>query len=220
MKKNDLQSLVRAELKKDDRLKNELIDAVVVDSTVTLNGIVSNNKMAQIAENIVYDIEGIDSVENFLMAKVAGEDTINEDEKIKNRLINLFSVNNQLRFPNLKIIVEGGVVSITGKVDEVWKKNLIHELALETSGVKKLKNKIDVAPKLKETDEDLATKIRETIDKNYMIDSSHVNISVRKGIVKLTGEVDSSIEMRAAVNSVIYTPGVTDVSNELKVTIQ
>jgi osmotically-inducible protein OsmY len=217
MKNEDLLIHVQEQLKKDSRLQNEDIEAVVVDHTVTLNGRVSSSAIAQLAENLAYDIDGIDSVENFLLARESGTNIINDDEKIKNRLINLFSLNDQLRFPNLKVQVTNGTVTISGTVDEIWKKNLIQELSLETSGVKEVKNKLIISPSHKESDKDLAIKIKNTMDKNYMIDNDRVKISVSKGIVKLSGVVRSPLALRAAVNSAIYTPGVMDITNELKV---
>jgi osmotically-inducible protein OsmY len=219
MKNRDLQYSVQEELKKDNRLQGEEIEAVVVDHTVTLKGTVSSSDIAHLAENIAYDIEGIDSVENYLLPKETGAHILNEDEIIKNRLINLFSLNHQLRFPSLKIQVSDGIVTISGTVDEIWKKSLIQELALDTSGVKKVKNTIEVAPSHKESDENLAIKIKNTIDKNYMIDSDRVQISVRKGIVRLTGEVRSQLALRAAINSATYTPGVMEINNELRVAV-
>jgi osmotically-inducible protein OsmY len=219
MKNRDLQCSVQEELKKDNRLQGEEIEAVVVDHTVTLKGTVSSSDIAHLAENIAYDIEGIDSVENYLLPKETGAHILNEDEIIKNRLINLFSLNHQLRFPSLKIQVSDGIVTISGTVDEIWKKSLIQELALDTSGVKKVKNTIEVAPSHKESDENLAIKIKNTIDKNYMIDSDRVQISVRKGIVKLSGEVRSQLALRAAINSATYTPGVMEINNELRVAV-
>jgi osmotically-inducible protein OsmY len=219
MKNRDLQYSVQEELKKDNRLQGEEIEAVVVDHTVTLKGTVSSSDIAHLAENIAYDIEGIDSVENYLLPKETGTHILNEDEIIKNRLINLFSLNHQLRFPCLKIQVSDGIVTISGTVDEIWKKSLIQELALDTSGVKKVENNIEVAPSQKESDENLAIKIKNTMDKNYMIDSDRVQISVRKGIVRLSGEVRSQLALRAAINSAVYTPGVMEINNELRVAV-
>jgi osmotically-inducible protein OsmY len=217
MKNDDLLIHVQKELKKDSRLENEEIEAAIVDHTVTLNGRVSSSAIARLAENIAYDIDGVDSVENFLLARESGTDLINEDEKIKNRLINQFSLNNQLRSPNLKIQVSNGDVTMTGTVDEFWKKSLIQELALEISAVKSVKNKISVVPCHRESDESLAMKIKNTLDKNYMIDSDRVQISVSKGKVRLSGIVRNPLALRAAINSATYTPGVMDISNELRI---
>lgn len=205
---------IRSKIASDPQLKKELIEINVQDQVVTLSGTVSNKGLSTRAEEIVANIEGIRSVKNHLVIA-----STEEDEKIKNRLINTFSMNNQIALPNLNIDVQNRVVTISGSVDEIWKKILIREMAIDTSGIKKVINKIAVTPPTKEKDDVLAQRIQNTIDKNYMVDVNRVHISVKRGTVKLSGEVMNQLALRAALNSAIYTPGVTGIDNELTISM-
>ncbi len=209
---------IRSKIASDPQLKKELIEINVQGQVVTLSGAVSNKGLSVRAEEVVANIEGIKSVKNHLVI-TSPDENISDDEKIKNRLINTFSMNNQIALPNLNIDVKNRVVTISGSVDEIWKKILIREMAIDTSGIKKVINKVAVTPPTKEKDDVLAKKIQNTIDKNYMVDVNRVHISVKRGTVKLSGEVMNQLALRAALNSAIYTPGVTGIDNELTISM-
>lgn len=140
-----------------------------------------------------------------------------DDEEIKIRLSQMISRNNQVDSPNLKLQVSEGVATIEGVVDTLWKKILSSELAKSVAGVRQVINRLAVVPSTGQSDEQIANDIKINIDKNYLVDVNRVHISVINGSVRLTGTVRTPLAARAAVNSAIYTPGVTDVANRLRI---
>jgi len=139
------------------------------------------------------------------------------DEDIKNRLLQIVTMNNQIDPSNLKISVSEGVATLEGAVDSLWKKILSSELAQSVAGVRQVNNQMKVSPAGNQSDEEIANNIKNNIDKNYLVDVDRVHIQVNNGSVRLSGVVRTPLAARAAVNSAIYTPGVTEVANRLRV---
>lgn len=139
------------------------------------------------------------------------------DEEIKNRLLHTLSWSNHVDSPNLNIEVSEGIATLEGIVDSLWKKIMCEELAMGVTGVKHVINHMVVVPSRVEPDEQIANNIKNNIDKNFLVDVDKVHISVNKGIVRLSGSVGTPLAVRAALNSAIYTPGVTDVDNHLRI---
>ena len=67
------------------------------------------------------------------------------------------------------------------------------------------------------TDVELADDVRNRLIWDSWVDSGQVTITARGGIVTLTGDVDSTVEKRAAGDDAWDTPGVVDVVNNLRV---
>jgi len=67
------------------------------------------------------------------------------------------------------------------------------------------------------TDENLKEDVIDSLFKNYFVDSTHIEVSVEKGIVTLQGFVSSEDELKEAHRCAQNLTGVTEVINHLHI---
>ena len=130
------------------------------------------------------------------------------------------------RYPQLSIFdhvtgtVEGGVVTLTGKVTMPYKKDDIGRKAAAIAGVREVKNEIGVLP-VSPYDEELRRRIARAIYGNSAFwqygarANPPIHIIVERGHVTLTGVVHSAVE-RMLARSLATGFGELSVTNELR----
>jgi hyperosmotically inducible protein len=133
------------------------------------------------------------------------------------------ALNNYTRitiFDDVNIGVEGGVVTLTGKVTMPYKKDDIGRRVGSIDGVRELQNRIDVLP-VSPYDDDLRYRIARAIYGNpsfwnyAAMANPPIHIIVDRGRVTLTGVVNSNVE-RMLARSLATGWGELSVINQLR----
>jgi osmotically-inducible protein OsmY len=116
--------------------------------------------------------------------------------------------------------VKDGVVTLEGHVatyTEKWNAELATQ---RVAGVKALaiELKVTLADSAVRTDTDIATSARNVLQWTSAVQSDSVKITVEKGWITLTGQVDWNFQKEAAADAVRFLSGVVGVSDQISVT--
>lgn len=116
------------------------------------------------------------------------------------------------------VAVKDGVVTLTGNVDSYLKKWRAEEAALRVNGVSAVANDIEVRlVGTERTDADVAAAAVNAINWNSTIPVNKVHVTVEKGWVTLTGEVEWQYQRREAEKAVRGLRGVKGITNLITV---
>ncbi|NOU50604.1 BON domain-containing protein [Pseudoalteromonas sp. JBTF-M23] len=133
--------------------------------------------------------------------------------------------NTNLNSFDINTDVQGGVVVLTGKVENGIDKKLAEELVEGIDGVKAVDNRISIVENHKRSEKDESTftdaKIATVIKTRLLFDSdldgTDINVDVENGKVTLSGEVESTSEKQLAIEIAKNTDDVRGVSARLKI---
>jgi osmotically-inducible protein OsmY len=118
---------------------------------------------------------------------------------------------------HIGVSVADGIVTLSGTIPSYIEKSAAERAAQRVSGVKAVVEKIDVKlPSLHEKDDqDIAEAVLNSFIWNVEIPDKLIKVTVEKGWVKLTGEVEWNYQRDAAEKTVRSLTGVKGVSNNI-----
>lgn len=141
-----------------------------------------------------------------------------------------YALNPHLQAHEIKVSVDDGVATLTGKVEEDISKELAEQIALNVKGIKKVDNKIEVdadyQPKKSSSERSYGDVISDAsitaTVKSKLLWSKHAqgmsaNVDTKSGKVTLEGTTDSAEAKEMAGLLASNTDGVRSVENNLKV---
>ena len=116
---------------------------------------------------------------------------------------------------NVGVSVDGGVVTLSGHIDNFAQKTAIEKAVKRVSGVQAIAVELDVKldPLHQRSDTDIAKAAESALDWHTLVPRDSITASVEKGWVKLTGEVDWEYQRANAANAVRDLVGVIGVIN-------
>ena len=114
------------------------------------------------------------------------------------------------------VLVKDGQATLTGTVDNVLSKRAAARDARNTLGVETVRNRIQVRPGTP-SDDTLEERAAATLARHPEVDEGRVQVSVRDGVARLEGSVESFYERAVADNAIAGLYGVLRVDNELEV---
>jgi osmotically-inducible protein OsmY len=115
----------------------------------------------------------------------------------------------------VKVQVERGWVTLSGTVDWAYQSHVALRSISHMRGVVGVSNQIEVRGDVDSGD--VATKIREAMQRHAQREANHIDIAVRDGTVTLTGKVDSYADRDVMRGAAWNAPGVRAVVDELQV---
>ncbi|MEA2511930.1 MAG: hypothetical protein QOF01_190 [Thermomicrobiales bacterium] len=124
------------------------------------------------------------------------------------------------RADDIAVLVEDGVVTLSGTVDSYAKKLAAERAALRVGGVRAVANDIAVrlvVPTHDRTDTSIAKAVSEALDSNVLVPKGRIKVAVELGRVTLEGDVDWQFEREEAERTARRVDGVVDVTNEIVV---
>lgn len=125
-------------------------------------------------------------------------------------------------FP-INVATSQGVVQLSGRVDRAEQRKAIERLARGTTGVRAIRDDIVVQPPKSDkptkspSDADLITRVKARLTTDPSINPLAIEVSVRAGIVTLSGQVSSTDQSKYAEELVRQIQGVRGVDNQLEV---
>ena len=119
----------------------------------------------------------------------------------------------------IDISSERGQVTLSGTVDDLFARERSEQIAESTRGVYNVRNKLIVRPSPRR-DEVILRDVVHSLLLDPAAESYDVNVEVRNGIVRLTGQVHSYQESRLAENIAGRVRGVKQVRNQLNIDFQ
>jgi osmotically-inducible protein OsmY len=117
------------------------------------------------------------------------------------------------------VIVDHGVVTLTGHLRSYAEKLAAERAALRVSGVKALaiETSVKLAAGLERTDADLAQAVERALEWNVQVPRGAIKPMLEGGWVTLSGEVDWDYQRRTAEFTVRNLLGVTGITNLVKI---
>jgi len=214
----------------------------VHDGKATLTGKVEESVNKELAEQIALGVKGIKDVDNQIViqgdyspparsadrsfGEVVDDATITS--QVKSKL--LWSKNTEGLSTN--VTTKRGKVSLVGTADSAAAKDLAGRLAMNTPGVVSVDNQLVVKgpnPSVakaatQEAGKDMSdgwitTKVKSTFMYSTNVDGSDISVNTDKGIVTLSGKVDSGAERALAIELTQNVRGVKSV-NSKSLTVQ
>lgn len=163
----------------------------------------------------------------------ASADTMSQDvteARQETQIWTTYALNPYLRSNDLKVSVDNGKATLTGKVEESVNKDLAKQIALGVSGIKEVDNQIVVQPDYVAPAASSTRSYGEAIDdatitatvKSKLLWSKHadgltMNVDTNRGHVTLKGTADSKDAKALAGRLASDSRGVVSVDNQLVV---
>jgi len=213
-------------MKSDMQLKQEVIDELnwdpsvdavaigveVNDGVVTLSGHLPSLPCKLAAERAAERIAGVKAVAVNLEVRPAGAQS---DEAIGAAAHDALRWHVHLPDDAVRVRVEKGWVTLTGRVDWSYQRDLAERVVSHLRGVSGVTDlvllKDRVAPP------DIVQRIEAAMRRHAEREARHIDVAIEHGAVTLTGEVGSLAERKAAVGAAWSAPGVTSVVDHLRV---
>ncbi len=197
----------------DPRILSFNPEIEVSDGTVTLSGIVDNLEAKRSAEWVARNTLGVWRVKNHL--KVRTEIPSNED--LEQRVATALRNDPYVERYDITVDAYNGWVNLSGKTNSAFEKNQAERVAEGVKGVVGVNNTLenDYSWAWK-PDLEILEDVKEQLWWSPFVDSDEIVVSVDRGVVTLTGTVDSWSEYDDAEKNA-FQGGARDVTNDLVV---
>ena len=189
----------------------------VKDGEVELTGKVHNYSAKMAAERNAYQVYGVNVVFNNLQIAFPAGSTPPGDSEIKKTVENHLEWNNEINAAGIAVDCKNHVLTLSGTVGSYWENYLITIIAKTTRGVLEVVNSISVKMDKEIIDELILKEIKAAFKRTHLIKEENISVEVNDGHVHLSGKVSNFFEKLQALNMAIYTNGVKDLSDDLKI---
>ena len=200
-------------------LKSHNVIVNVEDGIVTLTGSVENYHEKSLAENVIKKVRGVKVIVEEIQVKL-GESLQRSDEEIAKAVVRALEGDSSLPHDKIKIVVEHGVVRLSGEVEWQYQRNRAYNNARYLFGIKNVINSIMLKPSAPVKSELVSGKILSGFQRNATMDARNIRVEAQGSKVILKGSVRSRAEYEEARHASWSVPGVTEVdSSQLNIRI-
>ena len=197
----------------------------VNEGVVTLTGVVGDSSLKSVAEDTVSDLPGVVSVDDQITLDPALKE--HSDAWIALKLHTQLLVRSNVSYADTKIVVNDGVVTLTGTADSQAQKELTGVYAKEIDWVKSVKNDIVVneKPKMGETmgekidDASITSQVKYALLTHKSTSALKTKITTTDGVVVITGVAANDAEKSLVGKLAKSVRGVKSVDNNMTVKI-
>ena len=143
---------------------------------------------------------------------------MNTDEILQKNVQDALKWEPQLQAAEIGVIAKNGIVTLTGTVDNYYKKSEVENAIKKVSGVKAIVEKIQIktADSKDITDNIIAERILNVFKSDFSIPHEKIKLKVEKGWVTLDGNVTWKYQKEASKSAVTALMGVRGVTNNIK----
>lgn len=207
-----LQGMVESALADRMRLSSFDIRVNVRDGVVQLYGFVDVLAEKDRAGEIVGGLPGVKRVENNLTVAMDGGVT---DDQITGEVEKKLAEFPHNVLKRVQVSTRDGVVSLRGEVHTLAEKHACIRAAQGVAGAKEVRDQMRVGGEPAD-DAEITNAVELALSRDPRVDARQVNTSSRNGVVTLTGRVDSTEAVAAAVRTAAAVPGVKSIDNRLE----
>jgi osmotically-inducible protein OsmY len=211
---SQLKQTVLDELKWEPSIDAAHIGVTARDGVVTLMGHVESYFQKRAAEVAAGRVKGVKAVAEEIEVKLSSS-TKRGDDDIAKAAVNRLSWNVSVPTDAIKIKVEKGWVTLSGKVDWHYQMDAAEKDVRYLQGVVGVSN--DVTIKTRVNTVDLSDAIGSALNRSWFSHSDNVSVSAEGGKVRLNGSVDTWYDREVAESTAWAAPGATSVENNIMI---
>lgn len=197
----------------DSRVSVDNINVTSKDGIVKLTGIVKDLAAKKYAESEAKKIRGVRGVINEIIVDEPFRYDFDISQDIRQRILNSSSIKSQF----IDVSVTNGNVTLGGVVSSSAEADQAQLLAMETKGVKSVRNNLVPSYPEKRSDKEIKKDAQDSLTRDVYLAGFPVEVSVKNGIITLKGKVATAYEKDRAYNDVFWIWNVKDVDNQLLV---
>lgn len=231
---DDIRAEIERRLDFDVWVDDGLIDVNVIQGQVVLSGTVGSLAEKKRAFGDAW-IAGVKAVEDGQlqvdwskhneMRRSRKYEGKTSDAEIRQAIKDAFAYDPRISRFDPEIEVNNGVVTLTGRVDNLLAKNAAAQDARNTRGAWQIKNHLKIWPTsigprskpVPDADAEVAQAVRAALARNPYVHQHEIAVTVNNHLVVLRGAVDSDFEKEKAAEAATRVRGVADLINNLRV---
>lgn len=210
-----LQQDVMAELKWEPSVHAARIGVEVKDGVVTLAGQVGSYGEKWNAERAVLRVRGVNALAVDLKVELSSPSQ-RTDADIAASVENVLEWTAALPGGAIKVMVEGGEVTLSGDVDWQYQKQAAADAIRYLMDVTGVNNQIHLKPRLSATV--VKADIEAALKRTAVSEAQGITVAVHGNDVTLTGKVHDWVERETACSAAWGTPGVVNVLDLMTLT--
>lgn len=207
-----LQDVV-AELKWEPSICADNIGVTVNDGVVTLSGHVESYSEKCGAEHAAQRIAGVQALAVEIEVQLPGSNQ-RLDADIARAAANVLAWMSVVPRDAIKVMVEGGVLTLSGVVDWEFQRRAVLNAVKDLMGMRSVSDEMVVKPKV--TSSVIKADIEATLSRRALSDAHRIAVDVSGDNVTLSGSVSSWSERELVKSSVWGTPGVRGVFDNMR----
>ncbi len=144
---------------------------------------------------------------------------VQSDAQLREDVIGEIEFDPAVTVTDIVVIVHNGVVTLEGLSDSYGSLISAQDAAWRVHGVMDVVNNIKVNPKLLglPDDDEIAKDLRHRLEKDFLVPSGQITVSVEDGVVTLRGTVRLHLQREAAREEAQQTKGVRFVNNFIEI---
>jgi len=206
----------------DVRVEDTGIDVHVNNGFVTLTGTVRSAAEKTQAEADAWvvgvrDVDARDLTVDWRLTVRRPFDPVRSDTEIKGAIRDAFRYDPRVIHFNPDVEVNRGVVTLTGVVDNLRAKKAAEQDAMNTVGVRRVKNYLKIRRAYWPGDAEIQKRVREALLENPQIGPHDIRVSSVDGKVFLSGVVNTRRDRLLAGNIASTVKGVAEIQNNIEV---
>ena len=205
---SQLQQDVSAELKWEPSIHAARIGVEVKDGVVTLAGQVDSYAEKWNAERAAQRVAGVKAMSTELKVHLTGLSK-RTDADVAEAVENVLEWTSSLPAGAIKVMVEGGWVTLSGDVDWQFQRQAATDSVRYLMGVTGVSDQISIKPSVTATA--VKSDIEAALKRTSIADAKKITVAVNGSDVTLSGTVHSWDERDTATSSAWGTPGVRNV---------
>nr|WP_255720606.1 BON domain-containing protein [Acuticoccus kalidii] len=208
-----MKAAILNELDNDPAVEISDVGVTVVDGAVTLVGAVPTYVAQQAAEAAVLRVDGVRSVSDDLVVKLAEE--VVTDATLGERIAHILAGDPALKHEEMQASVRDGAVTLMGTATTAHQRETAEHRVGRLAGVRSILNRIEIMPRPSPVD--IKREIVRALHRYADIEASHIDVSVEGGTVRLFGRVHALYEKDIVKKAVWTAPGVTAIDDHIVV---
>jgi osmotically-inducible protein OsmY len=212
----ELQHDIMEDLRWDPSIDASKIGVAVSSGVLTLTGGVPSYFQKQTAERIAKRVAGVRAVANDIEVQLPSA-VQKTDGGIATTALNALKWSASVPDENIKVSVTKGWVTLEGNVEWNYQREAAEKAVEALIGVKGVTNRIAVSPHIKSRE--VKSEIKAALHRYAELESRNIEVDALDSTVTLRGSVRSWAERKEAENAAWMAPGVTQVKNEIVVTV-